>query len=489
MKLERERGIDLPPLLSEPKWVTSYADQVIRKFGDEKVINISTGISLSGPVHVGHLREFMTGALIHNSLQAKGIRTNLLAFADDMDPLKRRYDFLPETYQRYVGVPLYLIPSNYVEGMSYSDYFLNQFLDSMNQLGINPVVRKSSDIYNSGTFNQTVLRFMKDRDKLLSILKTVSGTKKENIWPYRFVCPECHSSTRTNIVQYDTLCGDAEVSCANCNHNSATNITSNGGKLMWRFDWPARWNLYNIHAEPVAQDHASKGGSYDSSEVILQEYFHKKSPVPLGYSWVKSRRSLDLHTKTGVTSVKQLVEVYPKPIVWSMYALPEPRNPILFDLTDSLGYEIRNYYKNLDILRGILPNDMELSPVFKTTDFNTIVNYIKTGRPFGNISAQDFDTIKRWLESTGQMEKIELSDAEKQLLGHIQTALNQTVEWTPLQIKEAIKKFSINQNVPVKDIAVILYKALFSTETGPNITQYFAELPKGEVINKLSLNQ
>lgn len=474
--------------ICEPKWVTEYSSQIIERYGYEEEINISTGISLSGPVHVGHLREFMVGAIVCQSLINKGYKANLLAFADDMDPLKRRYEFLPEEYNQYIGVPLYLIPSNFQEDISYSDFFLRDFINSLHELGINPTIIKSSEVYNSGRYDNTIKEFMRDRKEIQTILRNVSGSKKENVWPFKFVCPECSSSTETTVLQYNEENGNTEIECKKCKHESQTNISNNGGKLMWRFDWPARWKNFNIHAEPVAQDHASKGGSYDSSESILFNYFGKESPVPLKYAWVKNRANSDLHTKSGVTSVKQLVASYPAYIIWSMYALTEPSKPIFFDFKDSLGDEIRKYQVNKEILRSLVPQYLNLSPIFETLDLNTIANFIKTKRPLRGISDKDRETIRSWVSASSENHNSELSIEEKEFVCGLKNELSQLEEWKTVQIKEAIMQFVTNKEISVKEAARILYKGLFSAESGPNIAQYFSELSKEEVLSKLSFN-
>jgi lysyl-tRNA synthetase class 1 len=475
--------------IAEPSWVTEYTDQIINEFGDEDVINIATGISLSGPVHVGHLREFMTGAVVCNSLQNKGYKTELTAFADDMDPLKHKYDFLPDEYKNYIGVPLYLIPSHLDENISYADFYLNELIDSLAELKIYPKIIKSSDIYNSGRYNNYLNFVMKNKDEVLSTLGDISGSEKRDVWPFKFVCPECHSSTTTNVLHFDETNGDTDIYCKKCEDQYKTNIFDNGGKLMWRFDWPVRWKSFNIHAEPVAQDHASKGGSYDSSSVILRKFFHGRAPIPLKYSWVKSREKTDLHTKTGVTSVKQLVDLYPPSIIWSMYALSNPSKPIYFDLKESLQDEVGEYIKQKPLLESITPLGVELSPVFNEIDFNTIVSFIKTGRPLKNISDQDYNKLKKWIDLTDINEEVTLSKDEKDLMKILSIRFNDIDTWSTGQIKRKFEEISKEYKISIKDISQLLYKYLFSETSGPNIPAYFADLPKEEVISKLTIKE
>ena len=69
-------------------WSEKIAARAIERVGLERDIVVGSGISLSGPVHVGHSREFLTAALVAHAIVARGGKTRFIAFSDDMDPLR-----------------------------------------------------------------------------------------------------------------------------------------------------------------------------------------------------------------------------------------------------------------------------------------------------------------------------------------------------------------------------------------------------------------
>ena len=82
-------------------WADEAADQILLRPGPHR---ISTGISPSGPIHVGNLRETLTGDAVARVLRERGAEVRLEFVADDFDPLRRVYPFLDEaTYSPLVG--------------------------------------------------------------------------------------------------------------------------------------------------------------------------------------------------------------------------------------------------------------------------------------------------------------------------------------------------------------------------------------------------
>ena len=71
---------------------------------------IATGITPSGPIHLGNMREVVTGDLVYKAMKERGLDVELIYNADDFDPLRKVYPFLPESYEQYIGLPICDIP-------------------------------------------------------------------------------------------------------------------------------------------------------------------------------------------------------------------------------------------------------------------------------------------------------------------------------------------------------------------------------------------
>ena len=112
-----------------------WADVVAEKLLEQKDEHvISSGITPSGPIHLGSMREILTADAIVRAINDKGGKAKLIYIADNADPLRKVYPFLDkEKYGKYVGRPLAEIPGPDGEG-SNDEYFLEPFFDSLKQV-------------------------------------------------------------------------------------------------------------------------------------------------------------------------------------------------------------------------------------------------------------------------------------------------------------------------------------------------------------------
>ena len=134
-------------------WADVLADKLIKE--DKKHI-LATGITPSGPIHIGNMREVLTTDAVYRSVINKGGKAELIYIADDFDNLRKVYPFLPKTYEKYVGMPLSEIPCPCNKHKSYADHYLFAFLDSLKELGINPKVYRANEMYKSGMYEESI---------------------------------------------------------------------------------------------------------------------------------------------------------------------------------------------------------------------------------------------------------------------------------------------------------------------------------------------
>ena len=107
-------------------WADVLADELLK---EDKLHVLATGITPSGPIHIGNMREILTTDAVYRSLIDKGGNGELIYVADDFDPLRKVYPYLPKTYEKYVGMPISDIPCPCGDHESYADHFLISFLN------------------------------------------------------------------------------------------------------------------------------------------------------------------------------------------------------------------------------------------------------------------------------------------------------------------------------------------------------------------------
>ncbi|RMF75698.1 MAG: lysine--tRNA ligase, partial [Acidobacteria bacterium] len=139
---------------AEQHWADRAAEQILAREPGAPVVQ--TGISPSGPFHVGHLREILTGDALTRALRERGAAARHLFVVDNLDPLRKVYPFLDEqVYGPLVGRSLCELPAPAGEG-TYDEHFLAPFLDALRRLGVDADVVRASELYASGRMDEVV---------------------------------------------------------------------------------------------------------------------------------------------------------------------------------------------------------------------------------------------------------------------------------------------------------------------------------------------
>jgi lysyl-tRNA synthetase class 1 len=293
---------------------------------------LSTGITPSGDYHVGHLREVLTAEGVYRALKDQGADVRLNYIADTMDPLRRVYDFLdPERYTAAVGKPLCDIPCPCDHHGSYAEHYLEPFLLSLEKLGIELEVFQAHELYRQGHLDAEILTALEHTETIKRILAEETKREVDPHWsPYDALCAACGRLADTTVTGFDVTAKTVSYTCG-CGHQ-ATVPVSQGGKLTWRVDWPARWHALGVTIEPFGKDHASRGGSYDTGKRISREVFGTEPPYPIPYEWIALRGQGDMSSSKGnLVSIFNLTQTVPPEVVRYMIFRVKPTRHIAFD--------------------------------------------------------------------------------------------------------------------------------------------------------------
>jgi lysyl-tRNA synthetase class 1 len=310
-------------------WADRIAEQVMRGGGSPV---ISTGISPSGEIHIGNMREVLTADAVYRALRDAGGTPRFNYVADNFDPLRKVYPFLDEdTFQPLVGRPLSEIPCPCGKHGSYSDHFLEPFLESLERLHIEVQVERADEMYKSGRMVPYITRALEQRDRIVSILAELTGKQVADDWsPFNPLCPACGRINKARVTGFSAADRAVDYAC-DCG-SSGTVSMAGGGKLNWRIDWPARWMALGVTVEPFGKDHATRGGSYDSGKRIIAEVFGGEAPFPIPYEWIRLKGRGDMSSSKGnVLSIGRILEVVPPEVLRYLVIRERPTKTIGFD--------------------------------------------------------------------------------------------------------------------------------------------------------------
>ncbi len=308
-----------------------WADVIAQRVENSGPHTIATGITPSGPVHIGNMREVMTAEAVFRALLDRGVQARLIYIADTYDRLRRLYPFLPESFREHIGKPLSEIPCPTGCCGSYADHFLYPFLKSMERLGIKPEIFRADVLYKQGRYVEAIKIALQRRDDIARILKEVSGREMPAGWsPFDAICQCCGRMNTTKVTGFDAEEETVDYECQ-CGGGGTVSMRG-GGKLVWRVDWPARWPLFKVTIEPFGKDHATAGGSYDTGKKISEEIYGYPAPFPIVYEWIHLKGVGAMHSSTGiVVTIQEMLDVVPPEVLRYLIIRNKPEKHIEFD--------------------------------------------------------------------------------------------------------------------------------------------------------------
>ncbi|HIP62723.1 MAG TPA: lysine--tRNA ligase, partial [Archaeoglobus profundus] len=310
----------------EIHWADVIAEDLLKR-GNKHTI--ATGITPSGHIHIGNLREMLTADAVRRAVIDKGGEAEIIFVADTFDPLRKRYPFLPKEYEEYVGMPLSEIPDPEGCHESYAEHFLQPFLESLEILNIPVKVEKADEMYKEGRYEEVIKIALERRDEIAKIIEEVTGRKLEDDWsPFMPLCEECGRINTTKVVGFDDKWIYYRCECGNEGKVSY----KGGGKLTWRVDWAARWKILGVTCEPFGKDHAAAGGSYDTGKRLAKEIFGIEPPYPIPYEWINLKGVGAMSSSKGIViPVREFLNVLPPEIVRYIIIRSKPKKHIDFD--------------------------------------------------------------------------------------------------------------------------------------------------------------
>ena len=265
-------------------------------------------------------------------LKERGADVAFDYIADNFDPLRHVYPFLDEKiYAPLVGRPLSEIPCPCGEHPSYSEHFLQPFLRTLEELEIRVTPFRADEIYKSGRMNPQIIASLEGTERIGAILQEHTGRRVEEGWsPFNPLCEACGRITKARLTGFSAAQETVSYACE-CGFAGARPMAG-GGKLTWRIDWPARWNLFGVTVEPFGKDHASRGGSYDTGVPIVREIFRGEPPFPIAYEWISLKGRGDMSSSKGnVLSIARMLEVVPPEVLRYLIVRTRPQRSIPFD--------------------------------------------------------------------------------------------------------------------------------------------------------------
>lgn len=333
-------------------WSDKIAEKIISRNPDKEEYVCAAGISPSGSIHIGNFRDIATSLFVVKALERKGKKARLLFSWDEYDRIRKipvNVQKVDKGMEKYIGVSYADAPNPFgTEETTYAEYFEKEFEASIERFGIKMDYRYQAKMNKSGKYQEYVIEALKKRGEIFDILDSfrtqdAQEGEREAYYPVSIYCPECHRDT-TKITSLSDDCTKAHYVCK-CGHEGEHDFTKDYNcKLAWKIDWPMRWKYEQVDFEPGGKDHASPGGSYDTSKVIAKKIFNYEAPIFQGYEFIGIKGTTGkMSGSSGLNLTPEtLLNIYqPEVILW-LYAKSEPTKAFDFCFDDGI---LRQYFE------------------------------------------------------------------------------------------------------------------------------------------------
>ncbi len=507
------------------QWLNSIVEELINRHPEGEIL-VSSGVSPSGTYHLGTLREVLTAEVIARELKRRGRQSRHIHVADDLDVFRKVPVGVPEEFEKYLGMPLCDVPAPDGSNQSYADYFLGDLLKASQDLKLEMEVVRAHEKYRSGYFVAAIEKSLESMPAIRKILEDISGRSLDEQWSPVQISEDGYLKNR-KFESIDTE--KKEITYVGKDNNLQTKSYKKGEvKLNWRIDWPARWWLLGVKAEPFGRDHATKGGSYDTGAAIAKEVFAIEPPLPVPYDFINRTGDTKKMSKSAGDTITaaELLKVLPAEIVWYFVIRSAPEKQLFFDegptlmkLVDEFSeltakpekseqekqlIELCTYgittrtVSNIPFTHLVASYQASLKDVEKTLEVIGRTEHAKTAKEDAEVIKAELQFIDEWLRTRAPEDvKFEIlkvvdgsifSDAQKKYLrdlaAKIETApTDADGEW----FHKAVYDLKDTGELAPKELFTTLYQALIGKDSGPRAGWFLSLLPRDWLVQRLRL--
>jgi lysyl-tRNA synthetase class 1 len=347
------------------------------------------------------------------------------------------------------------------------------------------------------------------------------------------ICENCGKIATTVVTDYNgsevfyTCQPNSTNYVQGCGHSGWVSPLNGNGKLPWKVEWVAKWDVLGVTIEMAGKDHSQKGGSRDVANAICRQVLEKQPPFHSPYEFILVNGTKMSSSKGVGSSAREIANLLPPELLRFLMLRTQPRTVINF----APNYEtITRLFRDYDTLISKYEVNPELTEelmslfyaqlgdevkVFQPFDYSTLISLLQIPRL--NIqdevvqrsanSLTEYDqfivnqriaSAQRWLEDyADEEEKLVLYLEQMPEKAHGLTSeqvtyiqklaenLESATPWEPEALQTIIFSTTKELNIPPADAFKALYLGFLNKEKGPKAGGLFSYLEKSFVISRL----
>ncbi|MFH0889998.1 MAG: lysine--tRNA ligase [Candidatus Aenigmatarchaeota archaeon] len=283
-------------------WADQFAAKVVNR--EEilqrgiKNLRVESGLGASGIPHIGSFGDVMRAYAVKLALEDIGKKSELIAYSDDRDGLRKVPSGFDSSLEKFIGMPVTSIPDPFKCHSSYGGHMSSILIDAMERVGVEYTFKSATDVYKSGALDEQIGKILADYKKIGQIIREAVGQEKfVDAYPYYPVCEKCGRIYTTRVtevlekekkVRYvcdqefkgkNQITGNPVI-IAGCGHEGEVSYSKAGGKLAWKVEFAARWDALKIVFEAIGKDIRD---SVAINDIISKEILLFDPPIHMMY--------------------------------------------------------------------------------------------------------------------------------------------------------------------------------------------------------------
>jgi lysyl-tRNA synthetase class 1 len=319
-------------------------------------IRTEMGIAASGLPHIGSLCDAARSFAVTLALREEGFNSELVAFSDDKDGLRKVPAGMPDSLKDHLGRPVTDIPDIYGCHSSYGEHMSLLLREALDKSGIDYKFMSATEAYSKGLFNEEIKAILLNAKRIGEIVKEELGQEKFlEALPYFAVCEKCGRIYTTKAYEFLPKENKILYTCEGmelkgrwlqgCGHKGEVDYRKGLGKLSWKGEFAVRWRALDIRFEAFGKDVA------DSTRVndrICREVLNWEPPAHARYELFLAKSGKRFSKSAGVVLTPQTWFKYGSPQSLLLLLLKRFVGARAIDVAD-----IPSYMDELDSLEDV----------------------------------------------------------------------------------------------------------------------------------------
>jgi lysyl-tRNA synthetase class 1 len=293
-----------------------------RKLGRSlQLVRTEMGLGASGFPHIGSLGDAARSHAVSLALQEMGFNSELVAYCDDKDGLRKVPTGLSKDLEKYLGYPVSSIPDPFGCHKSFGNHMSSLLLEALDTCGIKYHYLSAQEVYDKGLLRDEIRTLLINAQAVGEIVKQEVGQERyTEVLPFFPVCGKCGRIYTTKAYKFEPETDKVLYKCEGleirgkliegCGHQGEASIIG-GGKLSWKGEFAARWKAFDVRFEAFVID---IGHSVLIHDRICREILHFEPPTHAKYEMFLDKGGKKISKSAGNVFTPQ---------VWFRYGSPQ----------------------------------------------------------------------------------------------------------------------------------------------------------------------